>query len=54
MKRKMLIRINGGAGGIKEYLEDGQKKDRFYTRDELDERVILDGDLLWFLCQLSG
>ena len=42
----MLIRISGGAGGIKEYLEDGQKKDRFYSRDELDERVILDGDLL--------
>lgn len=41
----MLIRIRGGTGGIKEYLEDGQKKDRFYSRDELDERVILDGDL---------
>ena len=41
----MLIRINGGAGGIKEYLEDGQKQDRFYSRDELDERVIIDGNL---------
>lgn len=42
----MLIRISGGAGGIKEYLETGQKQDRFYTRNELDERLILDGDLL--------
>lgn len=41
----MLIRISGGASGIKEYLEHGQKQDRFYSRDELDERVILDGDL---------
>lgn len=41
----MLIRINGGSGGIKEYLENGQKQDRFYSRDELDERVILDGNL---------
>lgn len=41
----MLIRIKGGNRGIKEYLENGQKKDRFYTRDEMDERVILDGDV---------
>lgn len=41
----MLIRINGGAGGIKEYLENGQKQDKFYSRDELDERLILDGNL---------
>lgn len=41
----MLIRINGARSGIKEYLEDGQKKDRFFTRDELDNRVILDGNL---------
>lgn len=42
----MLIRIKGGSGGIKEYLEDGQKKDRFYSRDQLDERLILSGDLV--------
>lgn len=41
----MLIRINGAHAGIKEYLEEGQKKDRFFTRDELDNRVILDGNL---------
>ena len=41
----MLIRVTGGSGGIKDYLENGQKQDRFYSRDELDNRVILDGDL---------
>jgi hypothetical protein len=41
----MLVRISGGSSGIKEYLEHGQKQGRDYTRDELDERVILDGDL---------
>jgi hypothetical protein len=41
----MLIRVNGGAGGIKDYLENGQKKGREFSRDELDERVILAGDL---------
>jgi len=41
----MLIRINGGHSGIKEYLERGQKQDRFFTRDELDHRLILDGNL---------
>jgi hypothetical protein len=41
----MLIRIKGGSGGIKNYLETGQKQDRFYSRDELDNRIILSGDL---------
>ena len=41
----MLIRISGGESGIKDYLEDGQKQGRDYSREELDERVILDGDL---------
>lgn len=41
----MLIRITGGTSGIAEYLVSGQKNDREFTRDELDERVILDGDL---------
>lgn len=41
----MLIRITGGTEGIAEYLQSGQKSDREFTRDELDERVILDGDL---------
>ncbi len=42
---KMLIRIKGGTRGIKEYLETGQKKDRDFNRQELDERLILDGNL---------
>jgi hypothetical protein len=41
----MLIRIRGYNDGIKEYLEKGQKKDREFNRDEMDERVILAGDL---------
>ena len=41
----MLIRISGGIEGIKEYLENGQKQGRALSRDELDERVILAGDL---------
>ncbi len=41
----MLIRISGGKGGIAEYLENGIKNNRDFTRDELDERLILDGDL---------
>ena len=41
----MLIRVRGGDAGIKEYLENGQKDGRDYSRDELDERVILSGDL---------
>lgn len=41
----MLIRVRGGKAGIKDYLEKGQKEGRDYGRDELDERVILSGDL---------
>lgn len=41
----MLIRITGGSSGIAEYLVSGQKQDRELTRDELDDRVFLDGDL---------
>ncbi|MDO9207017.1 MAG: LPD7 domain-containing protein [Sulfuricurvum sp.] len=41
----MLIRITGGNDGIAEYLVSGQKHDREMSRDELDERVVLDGDL---------
>lgn len=41
----MLTRITGGNHGIKEYLENGQKEGRDFTRDQLDERVVLAGDL---------
>lgn len=41
----MLIRPGGGNDGIKNYLEKGQKQGRAFSRDELDERVILAGDM---------
>ena len=41
----MIIRVNSGNSGIKEYLEHGQKKDRYFSRDELDHRLVLNGDL---------
>ena len=41
----MIVRVGGGHGGIAEYLEYGMKHDRHHTRDELDQRVILEGDL---------
>lgn len=41
----MLIRVNGGSGGIKEYLIHGIKSGRALGRDELDDRVVLLGDL---------
>jgi hypothetical protein len=41
----MLIRVGGGNAGIKKYLEKGHKQGREHSRDELDERVILAGDL---------
>ena len=41
----MLIRVRGYNTGAQEYLEEGTKAGREFTRDELDHRVILDGDL---------
>lgn len=41
----MLIRVSGYNAGVKEYLEEGVKNGRDYTRDELDERLIIYGDL---------
>ncbi|RKE23729.1 hypothetical protein B0G76_8409 [Paraburkholderia sp. BL23I1N1] len=41
----MLIRVRGYHDGIKAYLEKGQKQGREMERDEMDERVILAGDL---------
>lgn len=41
----MLIRCRGYNSGIKEYLEEGNKAGREYSRDELDRRLIIDGDL---------
>jgi hypothetical protein len=41
----MLSRVSGGNSGIAEYLETGIKNGRDFTRDELDQRVVLEGDL---------
>lgn len=41
----MLIKISGGKEGIKQYLEDGQKRGRGFSREEADKRVTLYGDL---------
>ncbi|MFB0827745.1 LPD7 domain-containing protein [Chromobacterium violaceum] len=40
-----VIRIKGGKSGIREYLENGQKEGRDFTRDQLDSRIVLYGDL---------
>ena len=44
----MLVRAGGGTGGLKEYLEHGQKAGRDFHRNELDQRVPLCGDLAVF------
>lgn len=41
----MLIRVGGGNAGIGDYLKHGIKNGREHTRDELDHRVILEGNL---------
>ncbi|WP_426148743.1 LPD7 domain-containing protein [Polaromonas sp. DSR2-3-2] len=41
----MIVEIGGGKGGLKEYLEHGKKKGRDLHRDQLDQRVVLFGDL---------
>ncbi|ELW2866182.1 relaxase/mobilization nuclease domain-containing protein [Salmonella enterica] len=41
----MLARVSGGNSGIAEYLENGIKNGRDFTRDELDNRLVLAGDL---------
>lgn len=41
----MLVRVTGGKGGIVEYLTDGIKSGREFSRDELDMRICLDGNL---------
>lgn len=41
----MIVRYGSGSEGIKEYLEEGKKQGRELSRDELDKRVVLEGDL---------
>ena len=40
-----VLRIGGGIAGIVDYLVHGRKQGQMMTRDELDERVVLHGDL---------
>ncbi|MGL4666840.1 MAG: LPD7 domain-containing protein [Saezia sp.] len=41
----MLARVTAGKSGIVEYLENGIKSGRELSRDELDERMCIDGNL---------
>lgn len=41
----MLIRPSGYNIGAQEYLEEGNKSGREFTRDELDHRLVISGDL---------
>lgn len=41
----MLVRVSGGSSGICAYLANGMKSGREHSRNELDERVLLTGDL---------
>lgn len=41
----MLIRVSGASEGIKDYLINGHKDGREFSRNELDERLVLNGDL---------
>lgn len=41
----MFVKYGSGTGGIKEYLEEGKMNGRELTRRELDDRVVLEGDL---------
>lgn len=41
----MLIRVRGGKSGVFSYLRDGVKSGREFTREQLDERVVLSGDM---------
>ena len=44
----MLLRVTKNSEGIEHYLETGQKRGRDKSRDELDKRVHLGGDLNTF------
>ncbi|EPP5665734.1 LPD7 domain-containing protein [Vibrio cholerae] len=41
----MLVRVRDGKSGVIEYLIYGQKSGRDHTRDELDERICIDGNI---------
>lgn len=50
----MIVRFGGGNKGIADYLEKGMKQSRFFSRDELDKRVILEGDLSLTDCIINS
>ena len=41
----MLARISAGKSGIADYLKDGLKQGRELSRDKLDSRIVIDGNL---------
>lgn len=41
----MFVKYGSGTSGIKEYLEEGKMNGRELTRRELDDRIVLEGDL---------
>ena len=41
----MITRINGGNSGVEDYLRYGYKSNSDYTRSDLDNRIILQGNL---------
>lgn len=41
----MLVRITKASSGVIEYLENGIKNGREFTRDELDNRICIDGNI---------
>lgn len=40
-----IFEFGGGNSGIKEYLEEGKKQGRELSRDQIDQRIVLEGDL---------
>ena len=40
-----ILKFGGGNSGIKEYLEEGKKQGRELSRDQIDQRIFLEGDL---------
>lgn len=49
----MIVEVGGGNGGLKDYLEHGEKVGRDFHRNELDQRIPLFGDLEAFEAGIS-
>jgi hypothetical protein len=50
----VLVRVNSGASGVAEYLETGRKRGREFDRDLIDERLVIDGDLVLMEAVING